>query len=79
MATQNPLLMDRKRTTTSLDILTTSLESPQIFPWPQFLLVKGTDDEKQLCRQSPFAVNKVILAVLGSDPFKITKLRNGNI
>ena len=78
MATQNPLLMDRKRTRTSLD-MTTNLDSPQICSWPRFLLVKGTDDERPLCRLSPFAVNKAIVAILGSDPFNIKKLRNGNI
>ena len=78
MATQN-LLMDRKRTRTSLDIMTTTLDSPQICSWPRFLLVKGTDNERPLCRLSPFAVNKAIVAILGSDPFNIKKLRNGNI
>ena len=78
MATQNPLLMDRKRTRTTLD-MTTNLDSPQICSWPRFLLVKGTDDERPLCRLSPFAVNKAIVAILGSDPFNIKKLRNGNI
>ena len=79
MATQNPLLMDRKRTRTWLDIMTTNLDSPQICSWPRFLLVKGTDDERPLCRLSSFAVNKAIVAILGSDPFNIKKLRNGNI
>ena len=32
-----------------------------------------------LATLSPFAVNKAIVAVLGSDPFNIKKLRNGEI
>ena len=46
---------------------------------PRFLLVKGTDNERPLSKLSPFAVNKAIAAVLGSDPFNIKKLRNGDI
>ena len=52
MATQN-LLSDRKRTRTSLDIMTSTSDSPQICSWPRFLLEKGTDDERSLCRLSP--------------------------
>ena len=52
MATQNPLLTDRKRTRTLYDIL--RLESPQICSWPRFLLVKGTYDERPYCRLSPY-------------------------
>ena len=59
--------------------MTTTLDSPQICSWPRFLFIKGTDDERPLCRLSPFAVNKATVAVLGSDPFNIKKLRNGNI
>ena len=79
MATQNLLQTDRKRTKTLLDIMTSILDSPEICSWPRFLLVKRTDDERPLCRLSPFAVNKAIVAILGSDPFNIKKLRNGNI
>ena len=43
------------------------------------MLIKGTNDERPLCKLSPFAVNKAIVAILGSDPFKIKKLRNGSI
>ena len=32
-----------------------------------------------MSKLSPFAVNKAIVAVLGSDPFNIKKLRNGEI
>ena len=48
-----------------------NLDSPQICSWPRFLLVKGTNDERPLCRLSTFAVNKAIVAILGSDPFNI--------
>ena len=41
-----------------------------------FLLIKGTNDERPLCKLSPFAVNKAIVAILGSDLFNIKKLRN---
>ena len=75
MATQSLLVMDRKRTRTSLEIMTTTLDSSQICSWPRFLLVKETDDERPLCRLSPFAVNKAIVAVLGSDPFNIKKAK----
>ena len=34
---------------------------------------------RQWKTKSPFAVNKAIVAVLGSDPFNIKKLRNGEI
>ena len=77
MATQNPLLTDRKRTRTLLDIMTTSWDSPKICSWPRFPLVKGTDDERPLCRLSTFAIYKATVAILGSDPLK--KLRNKNI
>ena len=43
------------------------------------MLVKGTDNERPLSKLSPFAVNKAIVAVFGSDPFNIKKLRNGDI
>ena len=43
------------------------------------MLIKGTDNERPLSKLSPFAVNKAIVAVLGSDPFNIRKLRNGDI
>ena len=69
MATQHSQLTDRKRSRT--DILTTSLDSVQICSWPRFLLIKGTDNERPLSKLSPFAVNKAIVAVLGSDPFNI--------
>ena len=74
MATQNSLLIDRKRSRP--DIMTTDFDSAQICSWPRFLLVKGTNDERPLYKLSPFAV---IVAVLGSDPFNIKKLRNGSI
>ena len=77
MATQNSLLIDRKRS--SPDITTTDFDSVQICSWPRFLLIKGTNDERPLNKLSPFAVNKAIVAVLGSDPFNIKKLRNGSI
>ena len=77
MATQHSQLTDRKRSRT--DILTTSLDSVQICSWPRFVLIKGTDNERPLSKLSPFAVNKAIVAVLGSDPFNIRKLRNGEI
>ena len=77
MATHHSQLTDRKRTQT--DILTTSLNSPQICSWPRFLLIKGTDNERPLFKLSPFAVNKATVAVLGSDPLNIKKLRNWEI
>ena len=72
-------MIDRKRMRTSPDFMTTNLDTVQICPWPQFLLVKGTDNERPLSKLSPFSVNKAIVAVLGSDPFNIKKLRNGDI
>ena len=77
MATQHSQMTDRKRTRT--DILTTSLDSAPICSWPRFLLIKGTGNERPLSKLSPFSVNKAIVAVLGSDPFNIKKLRNGEI
>ena len=77
MATQHSQMTDRKRTRT--DILTTSLDSAPICSWPRILLIKGTDNERPLSKLSPFAVNKAIVAVLGSDPYNIKKLRNGEI
>ena len=79
MATQNTQMIDRKRIRTSPDFMTTNLDSVQICTWPCFLLVKETDNERPLSKLSPFAVNKAIVAVLGSDPFNIKKLRNGDI
>ena len=75
MATQNSLLIDRK--SSRPDIMTTDFGSAQICSWPR--LIKGTNDERPLCKLSPFAVNKAIVAILGSDPFNIKKLRNGSI
>ena len=77
MATQNSLLIDRKRSRP--DIKTTDFDSAQICSWPRFLLIKGTNGERPLYKLSPFAVNKAIVAILGSDPFNINKLRNGSI
>ena len=77
MATQNSLMIDRKRSRP--DITTTDFDSAQICSWPRILLIKGTNDERPLYKLSPFAVNKAIVAVLGSDPFNIKKLRNGTI
>ena len=77
MATQHSQLTDRKQSRT--DILTTSLDSVQISSWSRFLWIKGTDNERPLSKLLPFAVNKAIVAVLGSDPFNIRKLRNGEI
>ena len=79
MATQNSQLTDRKRIRTSPELMITNSDSAQICTWPRFLLVKGTDNERPLSKLSPFAVNKAIVAVLGSDPFNIKKLRNGDI
>ena len=74
MATQHSQLTDRKQSRT--DILTMSLDSVQICSWPCFLLIKGIDHKRPISKLSPFAVNKAIVAVLGSDPFNIRKLRN---
>ena len=79
MAAQNTQMIRMKRIRTSSDFMTTNLDSVQICAWPQFLLVKGTDNERPLSKLSPFAVNKAIVAVIGSDPFNIKKLRNGYI
>ena len=79
MATQNTQMTDRKRIRTSPDFMTSNLDSVQICTWPRFLLVKGTDNERPLSKLSPFAVNKAIVAVLGSDPCNMKKLRNGDI
>ena len=79
MATQNTQMTDRKRIKTSPDFMTSNLDSVQICTWPRFLLVKGTDNERPLSKLSPFAVNKAIVAVLGSDPCNMKKLRNGDI
>ena len=76
MATQHSQMTDRKRSKT--DILTTSLDSAPICSWPRFLLIKGTDNERPLSKLPPFALNKAIVAVLGSDPFNKRKLRNGD-
>ena len=65
MATQHSLLIDRKRSRP--DIMTTDFDSAQICSWPRFLLIKGTNDERPLYKLSPFAVNKAIVAILGSD------------
>ena len=77
MATQNSLLIDRKRSRP--DITTTDFDAAQICSWSRFLLMKGTNDERPLYKLSPFADNKAIVVVLGSDPFNIKKLRNGSI
>ena len=76
MATQNSLLIHRKRSRP--DIMTTDFDYAQICSWPRFLLIKGTNDERPLYKLSPFAV-KAIVAILGSDLFNIKKLRNGSI
>ena len=79
MASQNSQMTDRKRIRTLPEFMITNLDSAQICSWPRFMLVKGTDNERPLSKLSPFAVNKVIVAVLGSDPFNIRKFRNGDI
>ena len=79
MATQNSQMTDRKRIRTLPKFMIMNSDSAQICSWPRFMLVKGTDNERPLSKLSPFAINKVIVAVLGSDPFYIKKLRNGDI
>ena len=79
MATQNFQMTDRKRIRTLPELMITNSDSAQICTWPRFLLVKGTDNERPLSKLSPFAVNKAIVSVLGSDPFNMKKLRNGDI
>ena len=69
--------MDRK--VPRPDIMTTDFDSAQICSWPCFFLIKGTDDERPLCKRSTFAVNKDFVDILSSDPFNIKKLRNGSI
>ena len=59
--------------------MTMNFDTAQICSWSRFLLIKGTDNERHLCKLLPFAVNKAIVALLGSDTFNIKKLRNGNI
>ena len=54
-------------------------DSAQICSWPHFLLIKDADDERPLCKLSPFAVTKTFVTILGSDPCNVKKLRNGNI
>ena len=76
MATQNSLLMDRKR---SRPDMTTDFDSAQIYSWPRFLLIKGSDDGRPLFKLSPFAVNKAFVSISGSDPSNIKKLINGSI
>ena len=76
MATQNSLLIDTK---SSRPDITTDFDSAQICSWLRFLLIKGTNDERPLCKLSPFAVNKAIVAILGSDLFNIKNLRNVSI
>ena len=64
MATLNSQLTDKKQSRTE----TTSLDSAQICLWPNFLLIKGTDNKRSLSKLSRFAVNKAIIAVLGLFP-----------
>ena len=73
------LLINRKRSRP--DITTTDFYSAQICSWPCFLLIKGTNDERPLCKLSSFSVNKAIVAsaLLGSNLFNIKRLRNGSI
>ena len=71
MATQNLLLIDRKRTRPGI----MNTNSAQICSWPSFLLIKYTDDKRPLCKLSPFAVNKAFVAIFGSGPFNIKKVR----
>ena len=72
-------MTDRKRIRTLPEIMTMNSDSAQICTLPRFLLVKGTDNERPLSKLSRFGINKATVAVLGSDPFNIKKLRNGDI
>ena len=73
MATPNSQLTDRKQSRP--DIIITRSDFAQICSLPHFLLIKGTDKERPLFKLSPFAVNKVIVATLGSNPFSIKKIK----
>ena len=79
MASQNFQMTDRKRIRTLPEFMITNSDFAQICSWPRFMLIKGTDNERPLSKLPSFAVNKAIVAVLGSDPFSINKLRNGDI
>ena len=72
--------LDRKRIRQN-EITTTinGNDSAPICSWPRFLILKGSDPNKPLAKLSPFAVNKCIVAILGTDPYNIKKLRDGNI
>ena len=59
--------------------MTTSLDSAQICSWQRLLFINGRDNDRPLFKLSPFAISKAIVAVLGSDPCNIQKLRNGHI
>ena len=79
MAAQNSQMTDRKMIRTSPEFMITNSDSAQICSWPRFMLVQGKDNERHLSKLPLCAVNKAIVAVYGSDPFNIKKLRNGDI
>ena len=47
--------------------------------WPHFLLIKGSDDSNSIKNMSPFAVQKGIKGVVGTDIQNVTRLRSGDL
>ena len=42
--------------------------------WPHFLLIKGTDDANSIANMSPFAVQKGIKGIVGTDIVNFKRL-----
>ena len=47
--------------------------------WPHFLMIKGIDDVNHIKQMSPFAIQKGIKGVLGTDVQNVTRLRSGDL
>ena len=78
MATNNSQTNKRFRLGNDLSTMITASAS-EVCSWPRFLVVKGSDPSNSLSKLSPFALNKAMVGILGTEPCNMKKLRDGNI
>ena len=52
---------------------------PRPDSWPHFLMIKGTDDTNSLKDMSPFAIQKGIKGIVGTDILNVKRLRSGDL
>ena len=78
--------INRKRLRSASSSSTGSAEEIQVtkkvvtsLSWPRFLFIKSIEADKPLSMCHAVAIEKSIYGVLGSENFKVTRMRNGNL